>query len=188
MTNPAALAMLDRILFAFRVGGATEQDWTNLYDLLWPYVLSVTFRELGGVRADAEEAAQDVFVRLVRYKPFDRVENAEEFLAYVAGMARNAARDLRGRRAPPAPTLEVDEIPGGRSPEQVLIDRDALEKLLRQVPGPDRLLLELISRGASYREAAETLGTTEEAVTVRIHRLRRRLGRGDRDPGGDRSP
>jgi RNA polymerase sigma-70 factor (ECF subfamily) len=142
---------------------------------------------MSGNAADAEEIAQDAFVRahraLRRYEP-QRVRELS-LNAWLHRIALNVLRNrLRGRRLRMVPLdgeLSVsDRAPG---PERQALDRAALRELARQVSSlPEAHRAAVVLRcvqGLSYAEAASLLSQPEGTVKSNVHRglatLRRRL-------------
>ena len=142
---------------------------------------------MSGNAADAEEIAQDAFVKahraLRRYEP-QRVRELS-LNAWLHRIALNVLRNrLRGRRLRMVPLdgeLSVaDRAPG---PERQALDRAALRELARQVSSlPEAHRAAVVLRcvqGLSYAEAASLLSQPEGTVKSNVHRglatLRRRL-------------
>src|ERR671910_442654 len=137
--------------------------------------------------ADAEEAAQDAFVKahaaLARFR--DGAPFRPWLLAIVANEARNRVRSS-GRRARLAQRVAEERRPDDAvpSPEAALLDSERRERLLAAIdrlPGPAReaiacrYLLEL-----SEEETAAALGcrrgTVKSRVSRALGRLREELG------------
>jgi RNA polymerase sigma-70 factor (ECF subfamily) len=140
-------------------------------------VYGVVYRALGDP-TEAEDAAQDAFVRayraLVSY-PAERVRSLHA-RAWMAQIALNCARNRR-RRAPGAVTLdEVDDHPDhlNATPHDAVERRDEARwwsSLLARLPGPYRQAVELRHvHGLSYTEMAEVLERPVGTVKVHVHR------------------
>jgi len=142
---------------------------------------------MSGNAADAEEVAQDAFVRahraLRRYQP-ERVRELS-LNAWLHRIALNVLRNrLRGRRPVVVPldgdAPVADSRPG---PERQALGRAALRELACQVsrlPEAHRSAVVLrCVQGMSYAEAASLLGQPQGTVKSNVHRglatLRRRL-------------
>ena len=145
---------------------------------------SLAFRTafmIAGDAADAEEAAQDGFVKA--HRALGRFRRGEPFrpwlLAIVANEARNRRR-TRGRRA--ALALRAAAEPGrpGDDPEKAALAAERRRRLLTAVDGlrdddrdvlACRYFLEL-----SEEETAAALGIARGTVKSRTHRALSRLG------------
>jgi len=144
---------------------------------------SLAFRTafvIAGDASDAEEAAQDAFVKA--HRALGRFHTGEPFrpwlLTIVANEARNRRR-ARGRRA--ALTLRAAVEPGanGEDPEAAALASERRERLLNTVERLSdddrdvlacRYLLEL-----SEEETAAALGIPRGTVKSRTHRALARL-------------
>lgn len=143
---------------------------------------------MSGDPADAEEIAQDAFLRahgaLRRYPP-DRVQGLRlsAWLHEIAlNVFRNRVRRRRLRVVPLEPDAALaDSAPG---PERQMVSRVVLRELANLVSGlsqPQREAVVLrCVQGMSYAEVAELLGQPEGTVKSNVHRalqtLRRRAG------------
>lgn len=126
-----------------------------------------------GNGADAEDAVQEVFLRLFTWqKPFESPEHLRRWLLRVTV---NVCKDTlkspwRKRRV----FLE-------RLPEQPVFDRPEEGRLYEAVmtlPEKDRTVLDLFYyEELSTREIGEVLGLRQSAVTTRLGRAREKLRR-----------
>jgi RNA polymerase sigma-70 factor (ECF subfamily) len=138
---------------------------------------------LSGDRAEAEDIAQETFVRAWSSDAPLRARSVE---AYLLTVARNLHRRSR-RRAPNLP-LDVAEFTDATPLADVqVLHREALTQLakrLRALDERDRaaLLMRAIG-GLSYDEIGRALGLTAGAAKVRVHRIRNALKTGDHDDG-----
>lgn len=140
-----------------------------------------------GNAADAEEVAQDAFVRAHRaLRRYDSERIRELSLsAWLHRIALNVLRNrLRGRRLRVVPLDTGLPLPDGSpGPEHLALSRANLCQLAGQVsrlPEPHRTAVVLrCVQGLSYAEAASLLGQPEGTVKSNVHRglatLRRRL-------------
>jgi RNA polymerase sigma factor (sigma-70 family) len=141
---------------------------------------------MSGNAADAEEVAQDAFVRAHRaLRGYDseriRELQVSAWLHRIAlNVLRNRVRRRQPRLVPLEPELQVaDRGPG---PEGRALNRAAMRELARQLselPTPHRSAVVLrFVQGLSYQEAASLLGQPEGTVKSNVHRglaaLRRR--------------
>lgn len=129
---------------------------------------------------DAEEAAQDTFVKLYRYRDqFDAVRPLEPWLLRIAG---NTCRDMLRRRAN-RPTTVLDAH--GAAVSELLADLGAAEEQHRR--NRDQVVKREISRlsekmrqplelkyvaGLTNRQIAETLDISVSNVKVRVARAK----------------
>jgi RNA polymerase sigma factor (sigma-70 family) len=159
----------------------TDEDaWSILYRSLWPLVISTTYRELRGSGQEAQDAAQEVFKRLVMYCPFEKFSSALSFKGYVRTVSINVARDVRAVASSEVARFTETDAQGlsrGRSPEQeeLVAAKQMQRRIAALLTADDRKLLDLIAQGHSLREVARRMSLTYTAAGVRLFRLRTRL-------------
>ena len=134
-----------------------------------------------GDDAEAEDVMQDAYVRA--YTHLGQFAGAARFSTWLTRIAvyEALARARRRRRvvemdAMPDPTKETLTTSTERSPEQRAIERDlrsVLEAAIRALPDLYRPVVLLRDvEGLSTAETADSLGLSEPAVKVRLHRGR----------------
>jgi RNA polymerase sigma-70 factor (ECF subfamily) len=179
-----ALVTLEAIVARLASAPADEEGWRALYRQIWPFVFAVTYRRLRGARALAEDASQEVFIRLARTQPFDRLREAEAFRRYVWRVADNVARTYARRQAShqaaEVSTADPDASAsqGVMHPTDVMGNLEAealLHQLMKHLGEGDRDLLRLVLEGRSLSDIAGTMGLSYGAAAVRLHRLRERV-------------
>lgn len=137
-------------------------------------ILRVAYTYLGSC-ADAEDACQEVLLRLLRHKePF---ASAEHERAWVVRVTANLCRDLLRRRSA-RPTLALEEVAEPVAPEPGR-DLATTARVLRAV-----MRLPLAYREAiflhyyenySIRDIARTCDCSEDAAAARLSRGRAKL-------------
>lgn len=126
---------------------------------------------------DIQLAADLVQESFTRY--LDRYGDQENNRTLLFTIARNAALDaLRKRRTDSLTDVDEHADPGN-NPEQQVMERQALARMLgaiRQLAPMERELISLVvSADLSYREIAGMLNISEANVKVKVHRARLRL-------------
>ena len=173
MTDDASLAAR----LATDLDGHFEELVRTFQDRLYGFALRLT-----GSPPDAEESAQDTFLRayraLQRY-PNDRIETLK-LKAWLYQIALNVVRNrLRGGQLK---QLAMDESVSNslaanvrdEQPEQATIGAESLDELgraLRQLP--ERYSIAVVLRhvqGLSYAEAAQVLGQPVGTTKSDVHR------------------
>ena len=127
-------------------------------------------------RSEAEDVAQDAFLRMYRGLAGFREEARFETWLYrvVTNCALSSMRK-RGRFGVLLAEQEADVAVPDRA-EQTALDRDSIERALDRLPEGQRVTLLLKDvYGLSGAEVASELGIEEGAVKVRVHRARKRL-------------
>lgn len=154
LTEAAAIAIPSEIEAAFRAH----------HGLVFRTAYRIT-----GNAADAEDALQTVFVRLMRRGPAEPVQSQE---SYLRRAAINAALDIvRSRTADRATELPAD-LAQADSPEL----RDALRRALAQLePRRAEIFTLRFLEGFTNGEIAKALGISQVLVAVLVHRTRQQL-------------
>ncbi len=155
----------------------------------WSPVVGRFVRQLGD-RQEAEDLAQEVFLRLYRarrrYRP--RAKFSTWLYHVAANVARNAVRSRRRRPCRPLARL-CGPQPDDAFSQRYLPDRGdgpsrPLERAelagqvrgaLAALAGRQRLALELQVEDRSYREIARRLALTPEATKSLLYRARQQL-------------
>lgn len=171
---------LDTILARLARSREDQEAWTLLYDLMWPRVLAITFRVLRGVRDRAEDASQEVFIRIFRYCDFRKLRDPGDFQRYLHTVAQNVAKDyLREMRQAVLDIgqegVSLEGILHVATPEQVARARELVERLGDELAPEERTLAEFLAAGYTVSEIAHRLGLSYSNAGVRIHRLRQRV-------------
>lgn len=144
-------------------------------------VYNLAYRMLGDPE-EAEDAAQEIFVRL--YRQLGRYDPARKFSTWTLAIATNYCIDqLRRRRMQLVPLENI--IPWARArdagPEGEALSResrDEVQRLLKQLPEKYRAPLVLrYWEDLSCAEIAEILGVPEGTIKTQIHRARKQLGK-----------
>jgi RNA polymerase sigma-70 factor, ECF subfamily len=134
-----------------------------------------------GTRQDAEDAAQETFVKVARGLPAFR--ETSSFTTWLYRIAVNTAMDMHRRGATRArlaveagrnrPTEAQDAVAAPAD-----CDSDRAWEAVGGLPEKQRTALLLVfGEGLSHREAAAVMGCPEVTVSWRIHQARKKLGK-----------
>lgn len=141
-------------------------------------ILALAFR-FSRDRQDAEELAQEIFLRAWRFARSFRGEAA--FSTWLYRLAVNACLNFRqGRKGRPAPLPLPEELESGAPASGSGLAASEREARLRQaldsLPARQRLALVLASfEDRSYEEIAAAMGTSLSSVESLLFRARRGL-------------
>lgn len=190
---PNRHARLEELLQRLKHASTDEGAWCDLYRLMWPYVVGITYRVLNGATADAEDAAQEAFIKLFRSGSLVRIQSGNALRTYLAVIAQNTARDrLRALRRRGEIPIDSTELVAGSesSAARLILAGDAMVRILERLGDEDQQLVRLLIEGYRPGEIAGQLKITDEAARVRIHRLRRRIAKmlPEYDLGGPNAP
>lgn len=142
-------------------------------------VYNLCYRMLGQGQ-DAEDAAQEVFLRV--YRQLGSYDPVHRFSTWVLSIASHYCIDqLRKRRLNLVPLESIVTWARSRQaqPDDIAIDgeeRDQLQRLLARMPEKYRLALILrYWYDLSYAEIAQVVKLPENTVKTRLHRARQML-------------
>lgn len=135
-------------------------------------------------RADCEDVAQEVFVKV--YRKLDSFKGQSSFYTWLYRIAVNTATDcLKRRRRDPSVSLEslppvFDEaVSNDPAPEKSMMDqelRSRLAEAVESLPEPFKSVLVLREfEDCSYEQMAEILGCSMGTIESRLFRARQRL-------------
>jgi RNA polymerase sigma-70 factor (ECF subfamily) len=166
------------LMLAFAQG--QEDAFVQLYTRHRDRIVAFARRMLGD-QAQAEEAAQDVFLKLYRarnvYQPKSR------FSTFLYRIATNHCLNLNARierKLVRRDRAVEDEAAPRVGDQHNALERDRLRETLAtalaKLPDRQRAALLLVHyEGLSYREAAESIDVSEAAIKSLIHRARAAL-------------
>lgn len=162
-----------------RAATGNQAAWQELFTRWKKPLLSFFYRSLGSL-PEAEDLTLEVFVRLHRAAP--TYERRSRFTTYLFHIARNLLlNELRRRRRKPAQAVPPDAFDylasnPGAEPRRLHELEEEFQRALGELPEAQRTLLLLVQQqGLDHSTAAATLGITENALRVQLHRARERL-------------
>lgn len=162
------------LLVRVRGGSAGEREaaFTEVFEAFRSRVLSLCLH-LTGSPADAEDAAQEVFLAVFRELPGFRGECRVSTWIYRITV-RTAIRVKT--RTPRTAPLDLDPAVEPPDPALGRERRRLVARALSRLSADHRAVLGLFSlEGLSHREIAETLGIPEGTVWSRLHLARKKL-------------
>jgi RNA polymerase sigma-70 factor, ECF subfamily len=157
-----------------RAQGGDGGAFGTLLERHYDFVYRAAYRWCGK-KADAEDIAQEVCVRLGR--AIRDYHGSGAFTTWLYTMTLNAARDMMRKTA--RETVKIDAygayalISGEAEPED---QAEALWAAVRMLPGKQRdAVLLVYGEGLSHAAAAEAMGISETTVSWHIHEAKKRL-------------
>jgi RNA polymerase sigma factor (sigma-70 family) len=177
-TEQSRRPTVDEALRSLKENRHDEHAWRDLVSAFWPFVFGTAYRQLKGLRAAAEDVAQDVFAKLYLDAKFPgKIADEGGLKSYAAVVVRHACIDL-WRKAQARRESSLDD-----APEEFLLARSELMPSLEDILGAaaatlsdaDRALLVMVAEGVPLAAIAAELGQSYSALGVRLHRLRKRL-------------
>ena len=151
--------------------GETVQTDASLFASLYPSLRQFA-AVTGSVDQEPDDLVQEAVARTLRSHRLVDLDDAGAYLRRaIVNLAANRRRSVMRWRVAVARLDRVDEA-------QLAEYGSDLEDLLKLAPNDRALLFMVEVEGHSYAEAADVLGTTEEAARTRAARARRRLRAG----------
>jgi RNA polymerase sigma-70 factor (ECF subfamily) len=183
--------MTERELIEAAQGG-DRQAFAELVEREYALIFRIAM-QWSGVRADAEDIAQQACIKLARSIGQFRFRSA--FHTWLYRLVINCARDWQRSQA----RHQQDRVNGDDAgpliesraavnddPEAHCHLADLMERVARLGDGFREALLLVVGEGCSHREAAEILGVGEGTISWRIHKVREELNDRDEPGGGER--
>jgi RNA polymerase sigma-70 factor (ECF subfamily) len=148
------------------------EAWNDLVRSYSRYVFAICSQGYRLQGADAEDAFQDVFVRV--YGRLDTLRNADALRPWIAQLTRRVCLDriAAGKREEPSDV----EPTGIEATLEELDDAFAVREALAELPDECREVLDrFFCRDESYRTIGEELGLPSGTIASRISRCLGRL-------------
>ncbi len=174
---PAGVSDIELVRLALR---GDDKAFGQLLESNRPRVIAICLRMLGD-RVEAEEAAQDSFVKIYFHlRDFDQTR---DFTAWAASITMNECRDrLRRRTRHGRVFREISEVDAVSEPASANANDDCKEELAETEKAieklPDKLKEVLVLKvfgEYGYEEIAKVLGVKTGTVMSRLFRARQRL-------------
>lgn len=141
-------------------------------------VMTLAFRLLGTAE-DAQDASQEVFLRV--YRHLHRFDSGRLFEPWLVRMTVNVCRDLGRKRRYPNVILEADMLQSSGDPHSELSSeeqRQMVRRALAKLPEKERAAVVLRDlEGFSTAEVAGILGSSQTTVRSQISTARLKIKR-----------
>lgn len=166
----------DMELVKLSVDGNTEA-FTHLVKRYYMTVYAASYKWCG-VKEDAEDIAQEVFVKLAQKLKTFRQKST--FKTWLYRITINTAKDFHRKHAAKhayEAAFALEHDPGNPTPPgDERLDAMRLYKALNKLPEKQKSAVLLVfSEGLNHREAAQVLNCSETTVSWRIFQARKKL-------------
>ncbi|RRH95791.1 RNA polymerase sigma factor [Mesorhizobium tamadayense] len=156
-----------------RARGGDRGAFGTLLERHYGFVYRAAYRWCGR-KADAEDIAQDVCVRLGR--AIRDYQGNGAFTTWLYAMTLNAARDMMRKRARDTANTEAFGTYALIAATEVHDPTEALWGAVRMLPDKQRdAVLLVYGEGLSHAAAAEVMAISETTVSWHIHEAKKRL-------------
>ncbi|MGB1031810.1 MAG: RNA polymerase sigma factor [Flavobacteriales bacterium] len=155
----------------------TAEEFRNSVLPMKDRLFRFAFRYLHN-RPDAEDAVQDVMLKLWEMDAAKKVDNIE---AWCMTMTRNKSLDMLKRKGRTEAQLDpiLYQVANSDDPSEQMERGEAIKKvkdLIRNLPKMQQLVIELRDfQGKTYAEIAELLNIEINLVKVNLHRARKKI-------------
>lgn len=166
------LVILIRLLIE---DSTNESHWRSFAKHIWPFMYATNYRLLGGSRQQAEDACQEVLVRLALYKPFRNLRDTRAFRGYLSSICRNVATMMASENNRHRNLTSLFRASLTEKEVSVFELKDLIDSIFEDLDEKDRGLVELIYVGLPLRDVAGVLKISYGAAAVRLCRLRTQL-------------
>jgi RNA polymerase sigma factor (sigma-70 family) len=169
MTDPE-FALIDRIL------AGNQAVYAELVDRHKSYAFTIAYKILEN-RSDAEEAAQDAFIKA--YHHLKNFKRDAKFSTWLYRIVFNTAVSYKRKRKIKFQDIETTVVEYGQEAEGILERSDKkkfIQQAMNKLNEADKLAISLFYlEEFSLEEIAEITGMQANTVKVRVHRARQRL-------------
>lgn len=154
----------------------------ELVSIYWPLIYRLALAKTGN-REDAQEIAQETFVRalaaLPRYK-----ETGATFKTYLSRIALNLITDYYRKRGRSPQVFDIEQyndpiIDNGARPDEAVVNseqRQEVARVLTLLPEEQRQVIELrIIQGVAVADVAQIMGKSAAAVKMLQQRALKKL-------------
>lgn len=170
-------------LLMVQVGRGDSEAFNNLMTKYQKTVTNLVYRFLGCSPDQAQDVAQEVFLRV--YRSSERYQPKARFFTYIYTVTLNLCKNARlrnSRRTAVSLDEEKEDSPGLQIPDPAgsaadSLDRTELAEVIRQaiadLPAEQRELVILQRyQGLAYEEICEMTGQSLSAVKSKLHRAK----------------
>ena len=170
------ITIQEEYLLIDRVLAGEKNLYATLVDKYKSYAYTIAFKVLEN-RPEAEEAAQDAFIKAFHYlKGFNR---QAKFSTWLYRIVFNVAVSYKRKRRPEFQSIETSIIEYSERADTNAEQQDKniyLNKAMNKLNEADRLAIQLFyMKEFSLEEVADMMGQNMNTIKVRIHRARLRL-------------
>lgn len=147
----------------------------EIFEQHYPKVLRLCRGYFNGDTDFANDAAQEVFMKV--WEHFDSFRGDSAVSTWIYRISVNTCLVLL-RKKKSKKEVPTDEIPAGAADSEPDEKEEKLIKMyscIQKLEEINRMIILMVLENIGYDEIAKVIGTTEENVRVRIHRIKKSL-------------
>jgi RNA polymerase sigma factor (sigma-70 family) len=152
-----------------------QSTFTDLFNTHYSKVLRLCKGYFNGDETVASDVAQDVFIKI--WERLDSFRNESKVSTWIYRISVNMCLiHLRKQSSKKETTTAV--FPAVVAESYSFEEEEKLHKMYRCINKLDeknRVIILMVLEGISYEEIAEIIGTSEETLRVKIHRIKSNL-------------
>jgi len=152
-----------------------KAHFNELFDRHYARVFRLCKGYFNGNEALASDSAQEVFIKI--WESLDSFRGESTIGTWIYRISVNTCL-LYLRRQSTKKEKATTAFPSIATEQYAFEEEEKLQKMygcIKKLEEKDKMITLMMLEGISYQEIAEVLGTTEEALRVRIHRIKKNL-------------
>lgn len=152
------------------------------FDYLYNKYKRLLLHKAYGILGDyslAEDAVSEAYMRI--YKNLDKIEDetSNKAVAFIVTIVKNTALTIRAKQFKEPPANEDERTPDSFDLENHIIDIDSTKGIYNLVNSLNDDLKSVFilkyAQDLSHKQIGEIMGITENNVTVKLHRAKKKL-------------
>jgi RNA polymerase sigma factor (sigma-70 family) len=152
-----------------------KQLFTSIYQEQYDKVYRLCKGYFNGHEGMAEDATQEVFIKVWQHLNSFRQESAVS--TWIYRIAVNTCL-LHLRKPSQKKEVKTEQLPDVAAEAYDPIQEERLQKMygcIQQLDEMNKMIILMVLEGLSYNDIAEVVGSTEETLRVKIHRIKKQL-------------
>lgn len=152
-----------------------KQLFTSIYQEQYDKVYRLCKGYFSGHEGMAEDAAQEVFIKVWQHLDSFRHESAVS--TWIYRIAVNTCL-LHLRKPSQKKEVKTEQLPDVAAEAYDPLQEERLKKMygcIQQLDEMNKMIILMVLEGLAYNDIAEVVGSTEETLRVKIHRIKKQL-------------
>lgn len=153
----------------------TEEQFNNIYNSHYSRVFRLCKGYFCGDIALASDATQEVFIKV--WEKLDTFRNESSISTWIYRITVNTCL-LYLRKSSSKKEIRTDiqsQVVAETYSDEIEEQLQQMYQCIQKLEETNKMIILMTLDGAEYQEIAEVIGITEEALRVRIHRIKKSL-------------
>lgn len=154
---------------------STQEQFNSIYNSHYPKVFRLCKGYFCGDTALASDATQEIFIKI--WEKLETFRNESTVSTWIYRITVNTCL-LYLRKSASKKEIRTDIHPAVASETYSDEKEEQLQKMyqcIQKLEETNKMIILLTLDGTEYQQIAEVIGITEEALRVRIHRIKKSL-------------